>query len=107
MSEISVDEIKNKFESLQKMTQALKEEKIGYESKLSTLQTQYDEKVEELLKSTNTESLEDAVKFCKEKKEELEKLKEELDSELSKYIDDSSEEGEDNTEGTTIDDFFG
>ena len=110
MADITVDEIKNKFQTLQKMTQSLKEEKIRYESELSTLQTQHDEKVKALLEATNTESLEEAVKFCKKKKEELDKLKSELDSELSKYIDESGEAGEDNSEGTTDDgfgDFFG
>lgn len=106
MSDITVDEIKNKFQSLQKITQTLKEEKIGYESKLSTLQSQYDEKVSKLLEDTHTSSLEEAVKLCKEKKAELDKLKEELDAEISKYIDESGEEGESNSEGT-IDDFFG
>ena len=106
MSEVTVDEIKNKFQALQKITQNLKEEKIGYESKLNTIQSQYDEKVSKLLECTNTSTLEEAVKLCKEKKEELEKLKSELDAEISKYIDESDEEGEDNSEGT-LDDFFG
>lgn len=105
MSEVTVEDVKTKFQTLQKITQGLKEEKIGYESKLSTLQTQYDEKVNKLLEETETSSLEEAVKLCKEKKEELETLKAQLDSEISKYIDESDEEGEAN-EGGTLDDFF-
>ena len=72
---------------------------------MSTLQSQYDEKVAKLLEETNTSTLDEAVKLCKEKKAELDKLRDELDAEISKYIDESDEEGEANTEGT-IDDFF-
>ena len=96
MADISIDEIKSKFQKLQSETQRLKEEKVGYEAQLSTLQTQYDEQLANLLKETGTSTLEEAVAVCKKKQEDLNKLKEELSKTLDGYLQtvgDSSQSG--------------
>lgn len=86
VTNLSIDEIKVKFQQLQEATQKLKEEKVGYEAQLSTLQSQYDEQLKTLLEETGTTSLEEAVALCKSKQGELETLKAELQEKLDTYL---------------------
>lgn len=86
MADISVDEIKAKFQKLQTETQKLKEEKVGYEAQLNTLNTQYEEQLQALLQETGTTTLEDAVAVCKNKQEELNTLKTSLSQKLDEYL---------------------
>lgn len=86
VTNLSIDEIKVKFQKLQEATQKLKEEKVGYEAQLSTLQSQYDEQLKILLEETGTSSLEEAVSLCKSKQGELETLKTELQEKLDTYL---------------------
>ena len=86
MADISVDEIKAKFQRLQSETQKLKEEKVGYEAQLNTLKSQYEEQLQNLLKETGTSTLEEAVAICKQKQEELNQLKESLQQTLDSYL---------------------
>lgn len=86
ITNLTIDEIKAKFQQLQETTQKLKEEKVGYEAQLTTLQSQYDEQLKALLEATGTSSLEEAVALCKSKQEEMENLKVELQSKLDKYL---------------------
>lgn len=86
MADISVEDIKAKFQRLQSETQKLKEEKVGYEAQLSTLTSQYNEKLDELLKDTGTSTIEEAVAVCVRKQEELNKLKESLQASLDGFL---------------------
>lgn len=86
ITNLTIDEIKAKFQQLQETTQKLKEEKVGYEAQLTTLQSQYDEQLKALLEATGTNSLEEAVVLCKSKQEEMENLKVELQSKLDGYL---------------------
>ena len=52
MTQISIDELKEKFSTVQNISQGLKEEKIRLESELSTLEKDYNEQVKELLEKT-------------------------------------------------------
>ena len=101
MVDISVDEIKAKFQKLQSETQKLKEEKVGYEAQLNTLNTQYEEQLQALLQETGTTTLEDAVAVCKNKQEDLNKLKEQLSTKLDEYLKTIGDTGE------TVDDALG
>lgn len=86
MAEINIEEIKSKFETLQSKIQSLKEQKIGYESQLNTLQQQYNEQLQALLDETGASSLDEAIAICKKKQDDLNEQKEKLLSELDKYL---------------------
>ena len=94
MANVSLDDVKEKFRTVQSINQDLKERKIRVESEISTLKKDYDEKVAEVLKRTGTSSLEEAMAFYNEKSKELESRVLELESELNKYLDTYSEEDE-------------
>lgn len=86
MADITVDEIKSKFQQLQDKTQKLKEEKISLESQLTTLKSQYDEQLAVLLKETGASTLEEAIQVCKSKQEELATIKESLSTTIDEYL---------------------
>lgn len=104
MADIKVDDIKVKFERLQSKMQSLKEQKIGYESQLSTLQKQYDEQLQALLQETGTSTLEEAVEVCKQKQSELEAQKESLSKDLDGYL---STLSDNNTSSGSVDSAIG
>lgn len=106
MNDIMIEDIKSKFDKLQSELQNQKELKIKYESQLSTLQAQYDEQLQQILKDTGTTSLEDAITFCKGKKEELESIKESVSKELDQYLSTLSGSNETQTQSSDIGDFF-
>lgn len=81
-----IDVLKSKFEEVQKKSQTYKEQKIRLESELKTLQSDYDEKVKELLELTGTSSVEEAKSFCDEKEKDLETKMRELDDRLNEYL---------------------
>lgn len=94
MSQISVNELKEKFTTVQSITQGLKEEKIRLESELNTLEKDYDEQVKELLEKTGASSLEEAKTMYDSMKDKLESDMVELEEELNKYLDTYGEEEE-------------
>lgn len=85
-TEISIEEIKEKFQKLQDEAQRLKEEKVKYEAQLSTLKEQYNTQLQELLESTKTSSLPEAVEYLKKQQNELESLKSDLQTQLDGYL---------------------
>lgn len=90
----NIEEVKEKFESLQKINQSLKEEKIRVESEIETLKNTYNEKLDLLLKETGTNTLEEAVEYCTKEKEKLDKEISELDSKISQYLDSYGDESD-------------
>lgn len=90
----SVQELKEKFNAVQGISQSLKEEKIGLESELKTLQSEYDSKLAELLSLTGADSFEAAVSVYNVDKEKLSKDMDELNSELTRYLDTYGEESD-------------
>lgn len=92
MAQVSIEELKEKFTTVQNINQSLKEEKIRIESELKTLDADYKEQLKELLEKTGTASFEEAVQVYKQKKEELEINMDSLEQELNKYLDTYGEE---------------
>lgn len=87
MSNASLQDIKEKFSTVQNISQSLKEEKIRTESELKTLKADYDELVKELLEKTGTTTVEEAIAFYQSQRSNLDSRMVELSTELSKYLD--------------------
>lgn len=83
---VTIENLTEKFMKLQEKNQKLREERIRLDSEVKALESDYQKKLAELLEVTQTSSYEEAVAFCKEKKEELDKETERLDAELNKYL---------------------
>lgn len=89
---VSIQELKEKFNTVQNISQSLKEEKIGLESELRTLTADYNEQVKLLLEKTGASTLEEAIQVYKSRKEKLEGDMDSLATELSGYLDTYGEE---------------
>ncbi len=83
---MTIEDLKKKFAMLQEMHQNLREKRIQLESELKTLDADYQKKVKEFLKLTGTSSYEEAVEFCRSKKSELDKEMENLNTELTQFL---------------------
>ena len=83
---VSVENLKDKFVRLQEQNQHLREERIRLESEVKTLEADYKKKLQELLEVTGTTTYQEAVKFCQDKRKELEEETERLDKELENYL---------------------
>lgn len=84
---VSLQEIKEKFNTVQTIGQSLKEEKISLESELRTLTSDYDDQVAKLLEKTGASTLEEAIQVYKQRKTKLDSDMTSLSDELSKYLD--------------------
>jgi predicted nucleic acid-binding Zn-ribbon protein len=84
---VSVQEIKEKFSTVQSIGQSLKEEKISLESELRTLTSDYNDQVAKLLEKTGASTLEEAIQVYKQRKEKLDADMTALSDELSGYLD--------------------
>lgn len=91
-SKINIEEIKEKFSTIQRINTSLKEEKIRTESTLKTLEDDYNKKLQELLEKTGTDSFDDAVESISSRKRKLDEDMESLNKELSSYLDTYGEE---------------
>lgn len=80
------DEIKEKFDRVQKISQELRDKRTRCQVELESLKKDYNEKVAELLERTGTENVNDAIKYCNEKKAELQKEAEEIEKKLDAYL---------------------
>jgi hypothetical protein len=85
--EINIKDLKEKFASVQNISQSLKEEKIRLESELATLEKDKESKLADLLEKTGTSTYDEAVNFVSTKKKELDLEMQSLDVELSNYLD--------------------
>ena len=92
--EVDIKDLKEKFTTVQGISQNLKEEKIRIESQIKTLESDYKEKEKEIIEKTGQPTIEEAVKYVKDKKEELDKSMIELAKELDSYLDTYGEEDE-------------
>ena len=61
--EINIKDLKEKFASVQNISQSLKEEKIRLESELATLEKDKESKLADLLEKTGTSTYDEAVNF--------------------------------------------
>ena len=102
----SLDAVKAKFQKLQSIVNKLNEEKVGYEAQLSTLNSQYNEQLESLLKEVNAKDFDEAVAICKKKKEELEELKTSLQESLDGYLNTFNKEEVKSQEHASLEDLL-
>lgn len=84
---MDIKDLKEKFNSVQNISQSLKEESIRLESELSTLKKDYDAKLKNLLEETGASTFDEAKSIIENKKSELETEMKTLDTELSGYLD--------------------
>lgn len=82
----TIDEIKEKFENVQKRHKELNEKKIALSSELKTLKEGYEAELNKLLQETGTSTLEEAEAYCNKQQEIIESETEKLDTELGKYL---------------------
>jgi FtsZ-binding cell division protein ZapB len=92
LSEKEINDLKEKYNSLQTLNQSLREEKIRLSSEVKTLKESLDKKEKELLDSTGKESLQDVVKWYEEESRNLSEDVSKLTKELQSYLDDYDEE---------------
>ena len=92
LSEKEINDLKEKYNSLQTLNQSLREEKIRLSSEVKTLKESLDKKEKELLYSTGKESLQDVVKWYEEESRNLSEDVSKLTKELQSYLDDYDEE---------------
>lgn len=85
--EVSINDIKEKFQTVQGIQQSLKEEKIKLDSEYNTLKKSLEEKVSELLEKTGSSSVDEAVKKHEEDKKKLEEDMASLSERLSGFLD--------------------
>jgi len=87
----TLEEVKLKFDSVQKINQSLKDELIRKEEQLKSTQESYDNSVNKLFELTNTNTVEDAKKYVETMKLEVNTLLEDINSKLSKFLDKDGE----------------
>ena len=87
----TLEEVKLKFDSVQKINQSLKDELIRKEEQLKSTQESYNNSVNKLFEMTNTNSVEDAKKYVKTMELEVNTLLEDINSRLSKFLDKDGE----------------
>lgn len=87
----TLEEVKLKFDSVQKINQSLKDELIRKEEQLKSTQESYNNSVNKLFELTNTNSVEDAKKYVKTMELEVNTLLEDVNSKLSKFLDKDGE----------------
>lgn len=87
----TLEEVKLKFDSVQKINQSLKDELIRKEEQLKSTQESYNNSVNKLFELTNTDSVEDAKKYVKTMELEVNTLLEDINSKLSKFLDKDGE----------------
>lgn len=85
--EVSIGDIKERFQSVQNIQQSLKEEKIRLESEYATLKKSYEDKVSELLSKTESSSVEEAISKHEDNKKKLEEDMTTLFDKLSGFLD--------------------
>ena len=85
MSNVSVENIKDKFNKIESKKQELKENKIKLESEINSLSKEYNKTLNELKEMTGKDTYEEIVEFIKTK-DNLEKVKEKVSAELDRYI---------------------
>ena len=89
-----INEVKERFNSVERIHQDLREKKIRVESEIDTLSKDYNEKLKELLELTGAQTLEEAVKVYQDRRAQLDSEMEQFNSELKAFLDTYGEDGE-------------
>lgn len=87
----TLDEVKTKFSSVEKINQSLKDELIRTEEQLKSAEDSYNKAVNKLFELSDKDTLEDARVYVSQLKEDYESKLNDLNNKLSEYLDKDGE----------------
>ena len=87
----TIEEVKAKFSSVEKINQSLKDELIRTEEQLKSAEDSYNKAVNKLFEFTDKDTLEDARVYVSQLKEDYENKLNDLNNKLSEYLDKDGE----------------
>lgn len=87
----TIEEVKAKFNSVEKINQSLKDELIRTEEQLKSAKDSYDKAVSKLFELTDKDTIEDARVYISQLREEYENKLNDLNNKLSEYLDKDGE----------------
>jgi chromosome segregation ATPase len=87
----TIEEVKAKFSSVEKINQSLKDELIRTEEQLKSAKDSYDKAVSKLFELTDKDTIEDARVYISQLREEYENKLNDLNDKLSEYLDKDGE----------------
>lgn len=87
----TLDEVKAKFSSVEKINQSFKDELIRTEEQLKSAEDSYNKAVNKLFELSDKDTLEDARVYVSQLKEDYESKLNDLNNKLSEYLDKDGE----------------
>lgn len=87
----TIEEVKAKFSSVEKINQSLKDELIRTEEQFKSAKDSYDKAVSKLFELTDKDTIEDARVYISQLREEYENKLNDLNNKLSEYLDKDGE----------------
>lgn len=87
----TIEEVKAKFSSVEKINQSLKDELIRTEEQLKSAEDSYNKAVNKLFELTDKDTLEGARVYVSQLKEDYENKLNDLNNKLSEYLDKDGE----------------
>lgn len=87
----TIEEVKAKFGSVEKINQSLKDELIRTEEQLKSAKDSYDKAVSKLFELTDKDTIDDARVYISQLREEYENKLNDLNNKLSEYLDKDGE----------------
>lgn len=87
----TLEEVKAKFSSVEKINQSLKDELIRTEEQLKSVEEAYNKAVKKLFELTDKDTIEDARVYISQMREDLDTKLNDLNTKLSEYLDKDGE----------------
>lgn len=87
----TLEEVKAKFSSVEKINQSLKDELIRTEEQLKSAEEAYNKAVNKLFELTDKDTIEDARVYISQMREDLDTKLNNLNTKLSEYLDKDGE----------------
>ena len=87
----TIDEVKAKFSSVEKINQSLKDELIRTEEQLKSAEDSYNKAVNKLFELTDKDTLEEERVYVSQLKEDYDNKLNDLNNKLSEYLDKDGE----------------
>ena len=87
----TLEEVKAKFSSVEKINQSLKDELIRTEEQLKSAEEVYNKAVKKLFELTDKDTIEDARVYISQMREDLDTKLNNLNTKLSEYLDKDGE----------------
>jgi hypothetical protein len=87
----TLEEVKAKFSSVEKINQSLKDELIRTEEQLKSAEEAYNKAVKKLFELTDKDTIEDARVYISQMREDLDTKLNNLNTKLSEYLDKDGE----------------